>query len=579
MDVLIATAFAVLAGAATALSPCVLPVLPVALAAGSTGGRRRPLGVAVGLAGTFALAAVLLTRALDALGLPGDLARGMAIAVLLAFGLALVVPRLGAAVEGRLSGLSRRGAAEGRGDGFRSGLLLGASLGLVYAPCAGPILAAVVALDAAVSAERLALGFAYGIGAAIALLAVMTLGRSLTRRIGPHVGRVQQGFGVLMIAVALLLAAGLDRDFQAAIADDLPAVVVNPAGGLEDAAAVERTLAQVRGGDGSGPGAATRREGGPLLVDAGTAPEFTGIASWLNVPAGQEPSMRELRGRVVLVDFWTYTCINCLRTFSHLRAWDDRYRAAGLSIVGVHTPEFAFERRESNVRDAIAGNGLRYPVALDNDYGTWNAWSNRYWPAKYLVDARGRVRYWHFGEGDYAETERAIRALLAEAGKAPGAETAAPARAEKATPGVTTPETYLGWGRAQGFAEGARIQATPQDFGAERRRLQPDQFAFRGRWKVERERAVAAAGAAIDARVGARRVFLVLGSPGRPRRVRVLVDGKPLPDRLAGEDVRGGVVEVGAQRLYRLVDFGRVERHVVSIEPEPGVAGYAFTFG
>jgi len=579
VDVVIATVFAVLAGAATALSPCVLPVLPVALAAGSTGGRRRPLGVAVGLAGTFALAAVLLTRALDALGLPGDLARGMAIAVLAAFGLALVVPRLGAAVEGRLSRLARRGVTSPGGDGFRSGLLLGASLGLVYAPCAGPILAAVVALDAAVSVERLALGFAYGVGAAIALLAVMTLGRTLTRRIGPHVGRLQQAFGVLMIAVAVVLAAGLDRDFQAAIADDLPAVVVYPSGGLEENRAVQRTLAQVRGGGGTGPGATTRRDGGPLLVDAGPAPEFTGVTSWLNTQAGREPSMRGLRGRVVLVDFWTYTCINCLRTFSHLRAWDDRYRAAGLSIVGVHTPEFAFERRESNVRGAIAANGLRYPVALDNDYGTWNAWSNQYWPAKYLVDSRGRVRYFHFGEGDYDETERAIRALLAEAGKPPGADAAAPVRAEQAAPGVTTPETYLGWGRGQGFVDRVEIQAGPQDFGPQRRSLRPNQFAYRGRWRVGRERAVAFAGARLDARVGARRVFLVLGSPRRPRRVRVLLDGEPLPDRLAGPDVRGGVAIVGAQRLYRLVDLDRVEEHVVSIVPERGVAGYAFTFG
>jgi cytochrome c biogenesis protein CcdA/thiol-disulfide isomerase/thioredoxin len=353
VDALVTTAFAVLAGAATALSPCVLPVLPVALAAGSTGGRRRPLGVAVGLATTFALAAVLLTRALDALGLPGDLARGVAIAVLAAFGVALVVPRLGAALEGRLSRLGRRGGAAERGDGFGSGLVLGASLGLVYAPCAGPILAAVVALDAAVSAERLALGFAYGAGAAAALLAVMTLGRSLTRRIAPHARRVQQGFGVVAVLVAVGLTGGVDRDFQAAIADDLPAVLVNPSGGIEDTGAVRRSLARVRGG-----GRAERRQGGPLLQDAGEAPEFTGIARWLNVPAGPEPSLGALRGRVVLVDFWTYTCINCLRTLSHLRAWDDRYRAAGLTIVGVHTPEFAFERRESNVRDAVAANRL-----------------------------------------------------------------------------------------------------------------------------------------------------------------------------------------------------------------------------
>src|SRR5215217_3958264 len=302
MDAVIATVFAVLAGAATALSPCVLPVLPVALAAGSTGGRRRPLGVAVGLAGTFTLAAVLLTRALDALGLPGDLVRGVAIGVLACFGVALVVPRLGAAVEGRLSRLARRDAAAGRGDGFGSGLVLGASLGLVYAPCAGPILAAVVALDVAVSAERLLLGFAYGAGAAVALLAVMTLGRSLTRRIGPRSGRVQQVLGMLMVAVAVLLAVGLDRDFQTAIADDLPAVVVNPTGQLEESAAVQRSLARVHGA----ARAALRQAPGARLPDAGPAPEFTGIERWLGVDAG--PSMRGLRGRVVLVDFWTYTC-------------------------------------------------------------------------------------------------------------------------------------------------------------------------------------------------------------------------------------------------------------------------------
>ena len=566
MDAVIATVFAVLAGAATALSPCVLPVLPVALAAGSTGGRRRPLGVAVGLAGTFALAAVVLTRALDALGLPGDLARNLAIAVLAAFGVALVVPRLGALVERRLSLLARRRPAAGRGDGFRSGLVLGASLGLVYAPCAGPILAAVIALDAAISAERLVLGFAYGAGAAVALLAVMTLGRSLTSRIRPLAGRIQQAFGALMVAVAVLLAAGVDRDFQAAIADDLPAVLVNPSGELEETAPVRRSLARVHGGAAAGPRAARRATGDPLLQDAGPAPEFAAVASWLNVAPGGEPSLRELRGRVVLVDFWTYTCINCLRTLSHLRAWDDRYRGAGLSIVGVHTPEFAFERRESNVRDAVAENGLRYPVALDNDYGTWNAWRNQYWPAKYLIDARGRVRYWHFGEGAYEETEQAIRALLAEAGREPAADGAAAVAADRAAAGVTTPETYLGWVRAQGFT--TTLRHGTRDYGGRRVALRPDEFALRGRWTVARERAVAGAGAAIDARVGARRVFLVMGSPGRERSVRVLVDGRPRR-----------TVRVRAQRLYPLVDLGRVERRLVTLRFEPGVAAYAFTFG
>ena len=324
MDAVIATVFAVLAGAATALSPCVLPVLPVALAAGSTGGRRRPLGVAVGLAGTFALAAVLLTRALDALGLPGDLARGFAIAVLAAFGVALVVPRLGAA---------RRGAAEPAGAA-RSGERARRRLPLRPRArrVARPRLRALRGADprrrggarrARSRPSGCVLGFAYGVGAAIALLAVMLLGRSLTRRIGPHAGRLQQAFGVLMVAVAVLLAAGLDRDFQAAIADDLPPSLVNPAaqpGGDRRGAALARAGARRAT---PGPRDVARRDGDPLLRDGGTAPEFTGIARWLNTPAGQEPSLRGLRGRVVLVDFWTYTCINCLRTLSHLRAWDE----------------------------------------------------------------------------------------------------------------------------------------------------------------------------------------------------------------------------------------------------------------
>jgi thiol-disulfide isomerase/thioredoxin len=419
-----------------------------------------------------------------------------------------------------------------------------------------------VALDAAVSAERLALGFAYGIGAAVALLAVMTLGRSLTRRLAPYAGRLQQGFGVVMVTVAALLAAGADRDFQAAIASDLPAVLVNPSGELEETGAVQRSLARVRGGDPAQP----RKQGAALLDDDGPAPEFTGIARWLNTFEGQAPSMRALRGRVVLVDFWTYSCINCLRTLPHLRAWDDRYRAAGLTIVGVHTPEFAFERRESNVRDAIAANGLRYPVALDNDYGTWNAWGNLYWPAKYLVDARGRVRYWHFGEGEYERTERAIRALLAEAGRTPGMDGAESVPAERAATGVTTPETYLGWERAARFVE--RPQPGRRDFGDAEHALDPDQFALGGTWTIEDERAIAGPRARIDARVGARRVFLVMGSPDRARDVRVLVDGRPVR-----------TVRVHAQRLYRLLDFGRVERRLVTLELDPGVAAYAFTFG
>jgi hypothetical protein len=258
-------------------------------------------------------------------------------------------------------------------------------------------------------------------------------------------------------------------------------------------------------------------------------------------------------------------------------AWYARYRRDGLTVIGVHTPEFPFEKDASNVASAVRRNGIHYPVAQDNDYGTWDAFGNQYWPAKYLIDARGRVRYAHFGEGDYGVTERAIRSLLAEAGAARlGGMTRA--RAQVPAAGVTTPETYLGAARAQGFENGS-IRAGAHDYGGGEPRLGEDEFAYRGRWTVSDESARAGPGARVDVRFKARRAFLVLGSPGRERELRVLLDGRPVPARLAGADVRGGRVRVGAQRLYRLVDLPASGRHVLSLRFEPGIEGYAFTFG
>jgi Thioredoxin like C-terminal domain/AhpC/TSA family len=278
----------------------------------------------------------------------------------------------------------------------------------------------------------------------------------------------------------------------------------------------------------------------------------------------------------VLIDFWTYTYINCIRTLPYLRAWDDRYRRRGLTIVGVHTPEFAFERDAGNVERAIGQNGLRYPVAQDNEYGTWSAWGNQYWPAKYLIDSRGRVRYAHFGEGAYEETESAIRALLAEAG-ADRLGRASRARVETASPGLATPETYLGYERAERFdpplRPGIGRYLAPDE-------LPPVHFALSGTWDVSDESATAVRGASIHARVAARKVFLVLGTDdGRPRSVQVLLDGQPIAAAEAGEDVSGGRVTVDEQRLYRLVSLAGVEDRRVTLRVPPGVSGYAFTFG
>jgi hypothetical protein len=247
-------------------------------------------------------------------------------------------------------------------------------------------------------------------------------------------------------------------------------------------------------------------------------------------------------------------------------------------VVGVHTPEFPFERDPGNVEDAIAQNGLRYAVAQDNDYATWDAYGNQYWPAKYLIDADGQVRYTHFGEGDYEETESAIRRLLEEAGRRPP-DGLAEATAERASPFVTTPESYLGAARADRFVNGP-IRAGAQTFEPPAGGLPDDHLAFEGVWLVDESSATAGRAARLHVAFGARRAFLVLGTGGgKPRRVRVLLDGRPLPDELAGSDVRGGTVVVDRQRLYRLVDLPQAERHLLTLEFAPGVSGYAFTFG
>ncbi|HYM45517.1 MAG TPA: cytochrome c biogenesis protein DipZ [Solirubrobacteraceae bacterium] len=583
--------FAFLAGAGTALSPCVLPVLPALLSAGGVGGRRRPLGVVLGLTVTFTITIVGIANLVGGVGLGSDPLRDLAVAVLLGAGLALIVPGLADRLEARLSRLAALGPHT-RGDGFASGLLVGAALGFVYTPCAGPILAAVISVGAA-SGRSVAVAIAYALGSGIVLLALALGGRTLFDRVrragrGPALQRV---LGAVMVVTAIAIATELDVNFDQYVAQHIPEV--NLTASLEKSHAVERRLTQLTGrrvkfqasvATPSEPRDAGR---GQLLADArklkdaGVAPEFTETEDWFNTGVGghqKKPlTLAGLRGRVVLVDFWTYTCINCIRTLPYLKAWDAAYRKDGLTIVGVETPEFAFERDASNVANAIAQFGVRYPVVQDNEMGTWNAYANEYWPADYLIDARGHVRYATFGEGDYSQTETAIRALLAEAGASIG-----PMSRPK---GVivpseqATPETYLGTARAEGWVNGPRTGL--HDYGSARRAsLRASDFAYTGTWKIAAQPAEAVADAGIEVEFEAKDVYLVLSSTGgRPRSVQVLLDGRPIPAALAGADVRGGIVTVSRQRLYTLVSLPRDEPHRLALRFAPGVTGYAFTFG
>jgi cytochrome c biogenesis protein CcdA/thiol-disulfide isomerase/thioredoxin len=594
---LILVCFAILAGAGTALSPCVLPVLPALLSAGGVGGRRRPLGIVLGLSVTFTVTIVGVANVVDGVGLGSDPLRDLAIAVLLVFGLVLLIPGAADRFEARLSRLARFGPRD-RGDGFASGLLVGGALGFVYTPCASPILAAVISVSAA-SGRTVLLAIAYALGSAVVLLALTLGGRRLFDRVrgagrGPVLQRV---LGVIMIVTAVAIITNLDVSFDQFVAEKIPNV--NLTASLECSSEVTGRLHEITGhkakfapanGASNCSGSANDVHAEPadasqatLLADAaklpklGPAPEFTDTEDWFNTPGGQSLSLAGLRGHVVLVDFWTYTCINCIRTLPYLKAWDASYRKDGLTIVGVETPEFPFEHDASNVRDAIGQFGLRYPVVQDNEMGTWNAYGNEYWPADYLIDAKGQVRYATFGEGDYDKTETAIRSLLAESGRQVGGHSHP--RDVVVPSEVATPETYLGTLRAEGWMQPPKNGV--HDYGGQvTGELALNEFAYSGTWKIASQPAEALSNASVDVEFKAKNVYLVLSSPGeRPLPVQVLLDGKPIPTADAGADVHHGVVTVRRQRLYSLVSLKGDERRHLSLRFAPGVTGYAFTFG
>jgi cytochrome c biogenesis protein CcdA/thiol-disulfide isomerase/thioredoxin len=524
---LLLLAIGLLAGAITAVSPCVLPVLPILLAGGASGGRRRPYAIVGGLVASFTLFTLFAQWLLGAVGLPQDTLRDVALALLFLLALTLLVPRFGELLEKPFLPLTRR-----RGGELGGGFLLGASLGLVFVPCAGPVLAAVSAVAATqrVDGRTAALTAAYAVGAAGPMLAVALGGRTVAARL--RVPAIRQAAGVLIAAAAVVIALGLDTRFQTA----LP--------GYTDA--LQTKVESKAAGDLLAPTS--------HLQDFGAAPDFTGIDGWIN---SAPLTLDKLRGKVVLVDFWTYSCINCLRTLPHLESWYAAYHAQGLEIVGVHTPEFAFEHVPSNVRAATKRLGVRYPVAIDNEYGTWKAYQNQYWPAEYLIDKQGRLRDIHYGEGEYDQTEATIRDLLGE----PAVR--AKAVADSTPHDLTTPESYLGWERLDRYA-GTPIRKDAEAAYAFPDALPQNELAYAGRWTVGPQRIVAGRDARLRLHFVAKKVFLVLGGHGT---VTVAVPGEPAK-----------TIRVDADKLYTLRDGGYADE-TLELRFTPGVSAYAFTFG
>jgi cytochrome c biogenesis protein CcdA/thiol-disulfide isomerase/thioredoxin len=667
---LLTVIFAFFAGLVTVASPCILPILPIALSAGVARGRSRPLGVTLGLVISFSLFTLIISQAVAALGFSANTLRLIAVAVIAFLGLALIVPELNARVEGlfaRLPGL----APQRQRSGLWGGLLTGATLGLVWAPCAGPILAAITTLAATrqVTLGALAVTAAYALGVGLPLLLIAYGGQAALRKI-PALARrsagIQRTFGALMIATALLIAFNADVAVTAWATGALPANWNSRVQAFEETPLVRGQIDELLGRTGAPAralaGAATASAAGttgqvvsgmpgapnpaagvaagtatpallpaagaPLpaaglamprpdapdrpatpsvtaeaapalqaaqmppatsmpapnsstrrpaldLPDVGPAPDFTGITGWLNSPALH---LADLRGKVVLVDFWTYSCINCIRTLPYVTSWYEKYHDQGLVVIGVHTPEFAFERETPNVAQATQRYNISYPVAQDNNYATWTAYQNQYWPAEYFIDAKGHLRHTHFGEGNYDESEQVIQELLAEAGAETAPQGGPPSAAVPFSP-MQTPETYVGLDRQGAFASPERPQGGKAQTYSAPASLPLHSFALSGPWTLSDQFAqVAAAGDALRLHFVARDVYLVLASDA-PASATVSLPGLRVANQ--SKDVDGqGRLHVAEARLYHLVQLPSLQEGTLELKfDQPGVRVYAFTFG
>jgi cytochrome c biogenesis protein CcdA/thiol-disulfide isomerase/thioredoxin len=556
-------AIALLGGLITGVSPCIVPVLPVVVAGGSSGtGRSRPFLIIAGLVVSFSLAELLGTTVLSALHLPQNLLFWLGIALLLILSVGLIIPVVGEVIE---RPFNRLGASRHANSG--GGFVLGLSLGLVFVPCAGPVLAAisVAAANHRVSASSLFVTLFYAVGATLPLLLFAVLAQRATtgwQKLRVHLPTIRRVAGAVLAVTTLAIAFGLFDPLQRAV----PAYTSALENRVEGGASIARQLQSLSGEHANT--FANKQAKSPTVKTAslpvlGIAPDFTGIVAWLNTPGDRPLTLAGLRGKVVLVDFWTYSCINCQRSLPHVEAWYQAYKNDGLVVVGVHTPEFAFEHVLSNVRSAAASLGVEYPVAVDSNYGTWDAWGNEYWPAEYLIDPTGKVRAYDFGEGDYATMESNIRALLTANGV-----THLPPRTDvpNRTPTeAITQESYLGYSEQQYEVGTAMVANKAIDYHAPSI-VPSDTFAFNGNWTDHSQEATAGDDATILLQFIANDVYLVMGGRGT---VTVDFDGH----RLRSINVQG------IPKLYRLFSGAPLRMGALGLQFSTGVQAYDFTFG
>jgi len=582
--------FAYLGGVLTMLSPCILPVLPFVFTRTGQPFMRAGLPMLVGMAASFALVASLATVAGGWVVALNDYGRLAAMVLLTGFGVLLLWPGLAARLAAPVAALGGRLSASTDGSGVGSSVLLGVATGLLWVPCAGPVLGLILT-GAALNGPNVntsLLLLTYALGAATSLALALLVGgkvfAAMKRALG--IGEwMRRGMGALVLAAVGAIALGWDTELLTAqwslvstntieqrLLDGWQRAPVNPLVENTTAPAMMMTAAFTPATD-------------MALAVEGVLPPLDGVTQWLNSPPLNVDS---LRGKVVLIDFWTYSCINCLRTLPHVRAWAEKYKDQGLIVIGVHTPEFAFERDINNIQRAIARQHITYPVAVDNRYAIWRAFNNQYWPAHYFIDTQGRIRHHHFGEGEYAQSERVIQQLLREAGRSNVASgvIAVDATGAGAAPdfrNVRSPETYLGFQRARNFiSPGGFARRSSKHYTTDAPRL--NEWGLSGQWEVNEEYALlTGTQGGITFRFHARDLHLVLGpgEGGTPVRFKVTIDGMP-PDAAHGTDINAdgeGVVQ--EERLYQLIrQSGTIGEHRFDIQfLDPGVQAYAFTFG
>lgn len=557
--------FAFLAGIVTILSPCILPVLPIVLSGSVSGSKKKPFGIIFGFVFSFTFFTLGTSFLVKLTGVSPDLLRSFSIVIIFIFGASLLFPAVQKNLEILFSKLTNKINFENNNKnvGFVGGLLIGASLGLIWTPCVGPIIASVISLAATskVTIEVVLITLSYSLGTGISMLVVMQFGRKIFQKIPwllSSTEKIQKVFGILMIIIALLLFTNFDRKFQTWILKTFPAYGTGLTQ-IENIPIVKNELNNLLSPQ----------------MNSSSAPEIVAGGEWFN---SKPLALKDLKGKVVLIDFWTYTCINCIRTLPYVENWYEKYKDQGLVVIGVHTPEFEFEKNSQNVEKAIKDFGLTYPVVQDNNYATWNVFNNQYWPAEYLINKNGNIVHTSFGEGDFDSSEKAIQDALKENGAKITSKINNPTYKIMAN----SPETYLGASRMQYYYPDTNLSAGSYNLKIASG-IPLNTFSLGGKWEIKSESAIVNSNSILIYHFSADKVFLVMKPAVEKEKyqLKIFLDDKIVGLSSSGKDVQDGTITVDKDRLYNLIDLkNNPGDHILKLEFQTsGLELFAFTFG